>query len=123
VEDSLRLFKALSDKSRLRIVLALMRSGKELCICELVDTLKLAQYNISRHVKELKTAGLVQERKAGKFVMYSLVKHSDGIRKCAMKTIAKIQHELIDDDARRLENRLSLRKDNKCVVGVRKSVC
>ena len=64
------LFKALSDETRLRIVLLL--SEKELCVCQIVEALVLSQVKVSRHLTILKYAGLVRCRKEGTWVYYSL---------------------------------------------------
>jgi ArsR family transcriptional regulator len=62
--------KALGDKTRLKI-LALLKSS-ELCVCELVTILKMTQPAISQHMRKLKNAKLVKERRAGQWVFYSL---------------------------------------------------
>lgn len=66
-----RLFHALSDETRLEIVRRL--SGGERCVCELTDALDAAQSRLSFHLKTLKAAGLVSDRRAGRWVYYSLV--------------------------------------------------
>lgn len=96
-------FKALSDKTRLRIMIALLAARRELCICEIMDTLKLAQYNVSRHVKELKNAGLIQERKEGRFVFYGLIPPAHGFHKNLLNTLKNIENTVINDDIVRLE--------------------
>lgn len=63
-------FKALSDPTRLRIA-ALLTHG-ELCVCDLMAILKLPQSTISRHMSRLKSAGIVNDRRQGKWVHYSL---------------------------------------------------
>lgn len=62
--------KALSDESRLRI-LKLLGEG-ELCVCHLMRVLEMKQSRISRHMGVLKQAGLVEDRRAGKWVFYRL---------------------------------------------------
>lgn len=63
-------FKALGHPTRLRI-LGLLRPGG-LCVCQITAVLELAASTVSAHLGELKQAGLVQERKDGRFVSYSL---------------------------------------------------
>ena len=63
-------FKALSEPIRLRIV-ALLMAG-ELCVCDLTSVLEMPQSTISRHMNRLKISGLVTDRRAGKWVHYSL---------------------------------------------------
>ena len=70
MSDLLPVFKALSDETRLRI-LKLLKDG-ELCVCDIADTLKMTQPNISFHVSMLREAGLIKDRKNGRWVHYSL---------------------------------------------------
>jgi ArsR family transcriptional regulator len=63
-------FHALSDPTRLEIV-ELLRSG-ERCVCELTDTLDAAQSRLSFHLKVLKDAELVTDRREGRWVYYTL---------------------------------------------------
>lgn len=65
-----RRFQALSDEKRLGI-LALLREG-ERCVCELAAALDVAQPLLSFHLKTLKEAGLVSDRRDGRWVHYSL---------------------------------------------------
>ncbi|HEU4628470.1 MAG TPA: metalloregulator ArsR/SmtB family transcription factor [Gemmatimonadaceae bacterium] len=66
-----RLFHALSDETRLA-VLDMLRDG-ERCVCELQDALDAAQSRLSFHLKVLKEAGLVVDRREGRWSYYSLV--------------------------------------------------
>lgn len=70
MSELLPLFKALSDETRLRI-LQLLKDG-ELCVCDIADTLSMTQPNISFHVSMLKEAGLIKDRKNGRWTHYSL---------------------------------------------------
>jgi ArsR family transcriptional regulator len=63
-------FRAFSDRTRLRI-LNLLRDG-ELCVCDLIDVLRLPQAKISRHLAYLRRARLVRVRKEGLWCYYSL---------------------------------------------------
>src|SRR5678815_5407746 len=65
-----RLFHALSDATRLDI-LEMLRDG-ERCVCDLQTDLDAAQSRLSFHLKTLKTAGLVTDRKEGRWVHYAL---------------------------------------------------
>jgi ArsR family transcriptional regulator len=66
-----RLFHALSDETRLRIVQ--MLQGGECCVCDLTGALSAAQSRLSFHLKTLREAGIVSDRRAGRWVYYSLV--------------------------------------------------
>ncbi|WP_407732156.1 metalloregulator ArsR/SmtB family transcription factor [Pseudocitrobacter faecalis] len=72
--NALKLFKILSDETRLSIVLLLRESG-ELCVCDLCTTLKQSQPKISRHLAMLRESGLLLVRKQGKWVHYRLSPH------------------------------------------------
>ena len=70
-----RLFKALGDEVRVRIV-ALLSHG-ELCVCHLESALGLAQSNASRHLAILRVAGIVERRRDKSWVYYRLAEQSD----------------------------------------------
>jgi ArsR family transcriptional regulator, arsenate/arsenite/antimonite-responsive transcriptional repressor len=63
-------YKAMADKTRLNI-LALLRH-EELCVCELVEILKMTQPSISQHLRKLKQAKLVKERRNSQWIFYSI---------------------------------------------------
>ena len=65
-----RLFHALSDGTRLSI-LQRLRMG-ERCVCDLTDALDAAQSRLSFHLKVLKDAGLVTDRREGRWMYYTL---------------------------------------------------
>lgn len=65
-----RQFRALSDETRLRII-DLLRGG-ERCVCELTDALDAGQSLLSFHLKTLKDAGLVTDRREGRWAYYAL---------------------------------------------------
>jgi ArsR family transcriptional regulator len=69
-----RLFKALGDETRLRIV-ALLAHG-ELCVAHIEDALALSQPNASRHLSILTAAGVVTRRRADRWVYYKLAPRS-----------------------------------------------
>ena len=65
-----RLFHALSDETRLAILECLR--GRERCVCELTDHLDAAQSRLSFHLRVLKEAGLVADRREGRWMYYAL---------------------------------------------------
>lgn len=65
-------FKALCEEVRLKIIGLLI--PRELCVCEIMEYLNLSQSSVSHHMKILKQAGLVNDRREGKWVFYSLNK-------------------------------------------------
>jgi ArsR family transcriptional regulator, arsenate/arsenite/antimonite-responsive transcriptional repressor len=68
--DAARLFHALSDPTRIRIV-ELLRHG-ERCVCDLTEATDAAQSRLSFHLKVLKDAGLVSDRREGRWIYYEL---------------------------------------------------
>lgn len=68
-------FAALADRTRLRL-LSLMAGG-EICVCFFVEVLGTNQPKISRHLAYLRRAGLVSDRKDGKWVHYGPAEPSD----------------------------------------------
>jgi ArsR family transcriptional regulator len=73
MKNAARLFKALSDETRLRL-LALLGQG-ELCVCDLMAILDLPQSTVSRHLAYLRHAGLVEDRRQGIWMFYSLIRN------------------------------------------------
>jgi ArsR family transcriptional regulator len=69
-ETALRLFRALGDETRLRLLEQL--HGGEQCVCDLTDELEASQSRLSFHLKTLKDAGLVVDRKEGRWVYYAI---------------------------------------------------
>lgn len=71
-EATARLFKALGDPARVRIVNSLATSDEPVCICDLVEPLGLSQPTVSHHMKKLADAGLVEREQRGKWAYFSL---------------------------------------------------
>ena len=71
------LFKTLSDPTRLRL-LNLLACG-ETCVCELTGTLRVVQPKVSRHLAQLKRAGLVEAQRNGKWMHYRWAKQGDAL--------------------------------------------
>ena len=70
--SEIEIFKALADPTRLKI-LECINNDKEKCICEVIPYTGKSQPNVSLHLKVLKQAGLVHERKDGSKIMLSIV--------------------------------------------------
>lgn len=69
-DDNAKIFKALSDSSRLRIIDIL--SCGEKCACDILESFKFTQPTLSHHMKVLMECGLVKARKEGLWSYYSL---------------------------------------------------
>ena len=70
MNEKTKIFKALSDINRLRILKALQT--RTLCVCEIKELLDLANSTVSQHLKILKRTGFIIEEKEGKWVNYSI---------------------------------------------------
>ncbi len=81
-----RYFRAFSDPARLRILLAL-RPG-ELCVCDLVEILRLPQPTISRHLAHLRRAGLLNVRADGSWKHYTLAAASNPLHTSLLISLA-----------------------------------
>jgi len=68
-----RLFKALADRNRLRILNCLLEAdGEAVCVCEFQPLLGISQPTVSHHLKLLVEAGLLDREKRGTFAYYRL---------------------------------------------------
>ena len=70
LKKSVSLFHALSDETRL-VLLERLNEG-ERCVCELTDAMKASQSRLSFHLKVLKDAGLIRDRREGRWMYYSI---------------------------------------------------
>ena len=109
-------FQALSDPLRLALVRVLDVSGGALCVAELVDITRRPQYAVSRGLRHLLHAGVVQEQRRGKLVYYMLAE-TDWMR----DVIPAVRVGLADDSQwpilrDRVRWRLDIRDDDRCVV-------
>lgn len=64
------IFKILADKNRMRIIKLL--EHKKLCVCELAFVLGIKQPSVSRHLKKLKSVGLIEEEQDSFWTNYVL---------------------------------------------------
>lgn len=93
MKDFIRVMKALSDPSRVKVVKMLQQ--KEMCVCEIQCALALAQPTVSKHLKVLEDAGIVQSKKSGLWVNYSL--SGGGGSPYAATLLGNLKHWLGDD--------------------------
>lgn len=100
MNELVTLFKALSDDTRLR-TLKLLESG-ELCVCDIVAALDVVQPKASFHLKILKDAGLLRDRKQGKWVHYNIDDSDMFKRFLVLSVLEKIPAEAVKNDQMRL---------------------
>ena len=100
MNELVTIFKALSDETRLRII-KLLEQG-ELCVCDIVAALDIVQPKASFHLGVLKEAGLIKDRKQGKWIHYSL-NESDLFKRMLMVSVCeKADGSGISEDRKRL---------------------
>ncbi len=72
MQNEIQLFKALSDGTRLRMLLLLLNNG-ELCVCDLMESMQIPQSTASRHLALLRNAGLVDGERRGTWMYYRVI--------------------------------------------------
>jgi len=109
MENLKRIFKALSDETRLRIIGLLFE--REICICELEQVFNLSLSTISRHMNILKMAGLVKGRRDGQWIHYHL-EPKDGYVRAVLRFLKEIlkDNEVIKEDKKALSSAKRLSK-------------
>lgn len=93
MKNFIKVMKALSDPNRVKIIKLLQH--KTMCVCELQDVLEIAQPTVSKHLKILEDAGLVNFQKDGLWVNYYLAYGSAG--PYAASLLGNLKHWLNDD--------------------------
>ncbi len=91
----MKVMKALSDPSRVKIMKMLQK--RVMCVCEITEALGVAQSTASKHLKILEDAGLITFRKEGLWVNYALA--DGGASPYAASMIGNLKHWLEDDPA------------------------
>src|SRR4030067_2416569 len=77
MKDIVRIFKALADPTRLRIMLLLRR--RELCVCELMYILGMEQSRVSHHMRVLRDAGIAEDVREGRWIIYRIPAAARGL--------------------------------------------
>lgn len=94
MKELIKIFKALSDPNRLRIVKMLER--RSLCLCEIAAVLNLAASTVSKHLSILREANLIVDHKNGKWVNFYLNK--DTSERYAREMLRFLETNRLDDD-------------------------
>ena len=93
MKSFIKVMKALSDPNRVKMIKMLQE--KKLCVCEIQSALKISQPNVSKHLKVLEEAGLVDYQKDGLWVNYF---QADGRNNpCAARVLGSLRSWLDDD--------------------------
>jgi ArsR family transcriptional regulator len=104
-----KILKALGDKNRLRIVN--MLRDKPMCVCEITDVLELSQSAVSGHLRVLKEAGVIGDRKDGLWVEYSLCRDGGAVG----DLLRSIEESFLHDPEMKAERKLAGRTDRQAL--------
>jgi ArsR family transcriptional regulator len=113
MKQFIKVMKALSDPNRVKMMKILQ--SRPLCVCEIKETLGIAQSTASKHLKLLEDAGLVRSFKDGLWVNYSLADGSDSPYSASM--IGNLKHWLDDEADVRNLNRILPGINREDIVG------
>jgi len=116
LDATVAITRALGHPARLR-TLNMLRSG-ELCMCQITEVLGLAQSTVSAHIRELKRAGLVDERKSGRWVFVTVAEAAE-VRPWVDAALATLAGDAqIADDAEMVEEIRRLPVEVVCRLGL-----
>ncbi len=99
------LFKALSDPTRLRLTVLLAMHG-EVCVCVMAEALDEPDFKISRHLRVLRSAGIVEARREGTWMHYRLAEPRTRLEACLHSCFREClqDHQTVAADATRLKH-------------------
>jgi ArsR family transcriptional regulator len=115
MKEFLNITKALADENRLRMLMALQE--REICVCQITELMGLAMSTVSKHLSVLYQAGLVNARKEGRWMYYSLP--GKGAPTAAREAVAWVRRSLegnerIAKDTKQLKNVLAMDLGELC---------
>ncbi|MCY1389432.1 Arsenic resistance transcriptional regulator ArsR2 [compost metagenome] len=102
LQTPIAVFKALADETRARLMLLIAREG-ELCVCELTCALDESQPKISRHLAQLRTGGLLADRRQGQWVYYRLHPDLPAWVRSMLSTTLEANQDWLTGDVSRLD--------------------
>jgi len=94
MRDFVKLFKALSDETRIRILKVLLE--RECCVCEVMQALNISQSRASRNLGILEDAGFIKSRRDGLWIVYSI--NGQKMNSYAAPLIELLRGSLIDEE-------------------------
>lgn len=101
--EAVTLFKCLSDLSRLKLLL-LIDQVEEACVCDLMSAMMLDQPRTSRHLRDLRQCGVVQDQRRGKWVYYRIHPDLPAWVLTIMRTTAQAHPDLLRDERAALQS-------------------
>ena len=114
----LNIIKALSEETRLRILKLL--EGGELCVCDIMAALDTIQPKVSFHLGVLKEAGLIKDRKEGRWVHYRIGESDLFRRFLILSVLERVSEDTVAHDKKRLHE--FLQKKKLCVKEIQPSL-
>jgi len=124
LESTTQVHKAISHPARMRI-LGMLKGG-ELCVCQLTAALDLAPSTVSAHLSELRRAGLITERKEGRWVHYDLAQTQVATRYLELLWLQLRGDEQMANDEAAVRSLRSISVEELCGMStqrVRRTVC
>lgn len=114
IDDLDAVFKGFADPTRIRI-LSLLAAG-ELCVCDLVDILRLPQPTVSRHLAYLRRMGLVEATRESRFAHYSLAEPEHAVHRNLINCVRTCFRGItsLDRERRQAEARVRARATEPC---------
>jgi ArsR family transcriptional regulator len=107
------MLKALSDKNRLRIVMAL-ECYEELCACQITELLQVTGATVSRHLGLLQHAGVLKSRKEGRWIYYRLAPPTDADTLFQWLEESSGESDLFESDRQALEKIVGIEREDLC---------
>lgn len=102
-KEIVEILKGLANETRLKIVCLLIEN--ELCVCELMEVLGMNQSCISNHIKILRSLGIIEAKREGKWIFYSIPKNK----------MDKSTYEIIQSIMKKLEKEKKLRREKTLI--------
>ncbi|MGB9794470.1 MULTISPECIES: ArsR/SmtB family transcription factor [Caldisericum] len=110
-----KILKAISDEKRLMLVSLLLRAEGEFYVCELAYAMGEHQYNLSKYLKELKMANIVQERRVGRGILYQISPARDEFTEKLYSAIKSLPAEYVKKNEMLLSEIVQKRGNSHCV--------
>ncbi|RJP83063.1 MAG: ArsR family transcriptional regulator [Desulfobacteraceae bacterium] len=114
MRNMLLILKALSDRNRLRMAAALM-AFEELCACQIIELLQIKGATVSRHLSQLVQAGILENRKEGRWIYYRMNRSNEIILPVLHWIEKELKHdEDLVNDRRTLESIMACDPEEIC---------
>lgn len=115
MRELIKIFKALSDETRLRMIKLLQQ--RELCVCEIMQAMGISQTRASRNLGILKNAGLITDKREGLWVHYSISREKTNKYHQAIEELLKkwlVDDTVVMEDRKRLKKAIKIGNMKSC---------